>query len=99
MSARCQVPSGEGRLRSVLAALLPTAGLAGCSPGAPSLSLVGAYFPGWILCSLIGLAAGIVMRTILSASRLSQVVAYPLLLCMATGTIAGLLAWVAFCRG
>ncbi|MGC1303788.1 MAG: YtcA family lipoprotein [Caulobacteraceae bacterium] len=82
-----------------LGAIVLLSGLEGCDPGAPSLSLVGAYFPAWILCSLIGLAAGIIARIVLSATRLAQVVAYPLLLCMAIGVIAGILAWLAFYRG
>lgn len=72
------------------------AGLAGCGAGSPSLSLVGAYFPAWILCSLTGLTVGLVVRAVLTATHLGQVVAYPLVLCLAIGTIAGLLAWLAF---
>jgi YtcA family len=89
-----------GRMSAArLGVALLLAGLAGCSAGAPSLSLVGAYFPAWILCSLTGLAVGLVARAILTATRLDQVVAYPLVLCIAIGTIAGILAWLAFYRG
>jgi hypothetical protein len=82
-----------------LSAIGLLSGLEGCSPGAPSLSLVGAYFPAWILCSLVGLTIGIVARVTLSATRLGQVAAYPLALCIAIGVIAGILAWLAFYRG
>ena len=71
-------------------------GLGGCAPGAPSLSLVGSYFPAWILCSLIGLAVGLAARVILSATRLAEKVAQPLVACIAIGAIAGLLAWLVF---
>lgn len=77
-------------------ALLGCLGLAGCAPGAPSLSLVGAYFPAWILCSLIGVAAGLGARIVLSATRLAETAAYPLVICIAVGAIAGLSAWLAF---
>jgi len=86
---------GAGRL----AALILLGALQGCRAGAPSLSLVGAYFPAWILCSLIGLAIGLAARTGLSATRLAESAAYPLVLCIAIGAIAGLVAWLAFYRG
>jgi YtcA family len=82
-----------------LAALATLAGLAGCRAGAPSLSLVGAYFPAWILCSLIGLAVGLAARAGLSATRIAEVAAYPLVVCIALGAIAGLMAWLVFYRG
>jgi hypothetical protein len=82
-----------------LGAVALVGGLEGCRPAAPSLSLFGAYFPAWILCSLIGVVAGLGARAALSATRAGQVVAYPLLLCIAIGCIAGLLAWQAFYRG
>jgi hypothetical protein len=79
-----------------LASLL---GLGGCDVGAPSLSLVGSYFPAWILCSLIGLAVGLAARVGLSATRLAEAAAYPLVVCIATGVIAGVATWLAFYRG
>ena len=74
-------------------------GLGGCDRGAPSLSLVGSYFPAWILCSLIGVAVGLVARVVLSATRLAEIAAYPLVVCIAIGVIAGLAAWLVFYRG
>jgi hypothetical protein len=70
--------------------------LAGCAFGAPSLSLVGAYFPAWILCSVIGVAAGCAVRVVLAYTRLAEATAYPLVICLATGGIAGLAAWLVF---
>jgi YtcA family len=81
-----------------LGALLGLLGLGGCEVGAPSLSLVGSYFPAWILCSLIGVAVGLAARIVLSATRLAEAAAYPLVDCIAIGAIAGILAWLAFYR-
>jgi hypothetical protein len=67
--------------------------------GAPTLSLVGSYFPAWILCSLIGVAVGLAARVVLSVTRLAQTAAYPLVACIAIGVIAGVAAWLAFYRG
>jgi hypothetical protein len=74
-------------------------GLGGCDSGAPSLTLVGSYFPAWILCSLIGVAAGLAARVVLSATRLAETAAYPLVVCIAIGVIAGVTAWLVFYRG
>ena len=87
------------RLARRVTAIAALAGLAGCRAGAPSLSLVGAYFPAWILCSLIGLGTGLAARVGLSATRGAEVVAYPLVVCIAIGAIAGLAAWLVFYRG
>jgi len=78
--------------------LVALLGLAGCDTGAPSLTLVGSYFPAWILCSLIGVAVGVGARLVLSATRLAEAAALPLVACIATGAIAGLLAWLTFYR-
>lgn len=93
----------RGRALSARAAARPLAvvgllGLGGCGPGAPSLSLVGSYFPAWILCSLLAVAVGLAARVVLSATRLAEAAAYPVVVCIASGAIAGILAWLAFYR-
>ena len=87
-------PSAAAGLLSSLSLL----GLGGCGAGAHTLSLVGSYFPAWILCSLIGVAVGLAARVVLSVTRLAEVAAYPLVVCIASGVIAGILAWLAFYR-
>jgi hypothetical protein len=79
-----------------LGALMLLLGLGGCDLGAPSLSLVGAYFPAWIMCSLIGLVVGLVLKAFLTATRLDQSAFHPLVVCIASAVIAGILAWCAF---
>jgi hypothetical protein len=88
----------SGRAAAGLCSLFGLLGLGGCDPGAPSLTLAGSYFPAWILCSLIGVAAGLAARVVLSATRLAEAAAYPLAVCIASGAIAGILAWLAFYR-
>jgi hypothetical protein len=92
-------PSSPARAAGGLLTLLSLLGLGGCEPGAPSLSLVGSYFPAWILCSLIGLAVGLATRVVLSATRLAETAAYPLVACIAVGVIGGVAAWLVFYRG
>ena len=92
-------PSSSPRAAARLLTVLSPLGLGGCDPGAPSLTLVGSYFPAWILCSLIGVAVGLTARVVLSATRLAETAAYPLVVCIAIGVIAGVAAWLVFYRG
>jgi hypothetical protein len=91
--ARFEGASFKRGLPGMLAGAALSLGLNGCSPGAPSLSLVGAYFPAWLLCSLVGLTVGLGVRTMLSATRMDQVAFHPLVVCIACAVIAGVLAW------
>lgn len=69
--------------------------LAGCAQrGAPSFALFGAYFPAWLLCALLGIAAAIVARAVFVATGLSSALPYQLFVCIAIGFCAGLLAWL-----
>jgi hypothetical protein len=87
------------RVAASLLSVLSLLGLGGCGAGAPTLSLVGSYFPAWILCSLIGVSVGLAARVVLSATRLAETAAYPLVVCIAIGVIAGVAAWLIFYRG
>jgi hypothetical protein len=92
-------PSSCPRAAAGPLTLFSLLGLGGCGAGAPSLSLAGSYFPAWILCSLIGVAVGLAARIVLSATRLAETAAYPLVICIAVGAIAGVAAWLVFYRG
>ena len=48
--------------------------LGGCEVGgAPSFVIAGSYFPGWMLCALVGIVAGNPVRTGFVASGLANV--------------------------
>ncbi len=69
--------------------------LAGCtSPGAPSLILFGAYFPGWILCAVAGIVAAIVARIAMVMSGLSNALPLQLFVCVAVGLLVAVAAWL-----
>ena len=79
------------------AALTPwlAAALSGCAVrGAPSFVIAGSYFPGWMLCALIGIASAIAVRVGFIASGLSNVLPFQLFVCSAIGLCCGLLAWL-----
>nr|WP_084653561.1 YtcA family lipoprotein [Sphingomonas sp.] len=80
-----------GRAAQLLLCLFPAA----CAPrAAPTLSLFGAYFPVWILCGTIGIAAAAAARLLLVAGGFSSAVPAQLAFCAAIGVIAACLAWL-----
>jgi hypothetical protein len=69
--------------------------LSGCAVrGAPSFVIAGSYFPGWMLCALIGVLAAIAVRIGFVASGLASVLPLQLFVCAAIGLSCGLLAWL-----
>ena len=66
----------------------------GCGrAGAPSFVLFGAYFPGWMLCGVIGIAGAAIARATLVRTGVSNALPYPLFLCTAIGTLVAVLTW------
>jgi hypothetical protein len=68
--------------------------LGGCSPGAPSFVLFGAFFPAWMLCGTLGIIGAGMARAAFVASGLSDVLPYQLFVCSAVGVIVALLVWL-----
>ena len=74
--------------------VLGALGAGGCArTGAPSFSLVGAYFPAWMLCGLAGIAAALVARLVFVASGLATVIPYQLAVCVSIGAFVAMLMW------
>jgi len=72
--------------------------LGGCER-APSINLLGAYFPSWMLCVAIGIALTLVVRWVLVAAGVDaslgpRGVVYP-----AFATALSLVAWLMLFRG
>ncbi|KAF0096780.1 MAG: hypothetical protein FD144_5670 [Rhodospirillaceae bacterium] len=71
--------------------------LAGCGlSGAPSFPVAGAYFPGWMLCALVGIVAALAARALLVVSGLALLLPFQLLVCTSIGCIAAFVAWLAW---
>lgn len=69
--------------------------LGGCHvSGAATFEVVGAFFPAWLFCTVIGIAAAGAMRVVQVSSGRAELLAYPLLVSTAVGTIVGLLVWL-----
>ena len=67
--------------------------VAGCST-APTMDLLGSYFPGWMLCAVLGVAAAVIIRQILAVAGINDYVVAPLLTYAGLAVAATLLAWL-----
>ena len=66
---------------------------AGCSH-APTMDLLGSYFPAWMLCAAIGIVASVIIRQILAMAGIHDYVVAPLLTYTGLAVSATLLAWL-----
>jgi len=67
--------------------------MAGCSH-APTLNLLGSYFPAWMLCAVVGIVASVIVRQILVVSGISEYVVAPLLTYAALALFVTFLIWL-----
>jgi len=67
--------------------------VAGCSY-APTMDLLGSYFPGWMLCAVLGVVAAVIIRQILGITGVNEYVVAPLLTYAALAVSATLLIWL-----
>jgi len=65
----------------------------------PRISIVGSFFPSWILCGLIGIAASLVARRILVKTRIDPYVGPRVLFYLSLATLVTLVLWVTLSRG
>ncbi|OUJ15283.1 YtcA family lipoprotein [Acetobacter sp. DsW_063] len=69
--------------------------LAGCSTdAAPSFSLVGAYFPDWMLCAICGVLAAVGLRVIFVFTTIDAFLRFRLFTYSALGVIVALSIWL-----
>ena len=84
------------RSRFLLAAVL-TFGMSACD-GSPSRNILGSYFPSWMVCALVGIAAAAIGRAILKATGLLGELPAPLAVMLAIAcavTFGVWLVWLA----
>ena len=61
---------------------------------APTLNLLGSYFPAWMLCAVVGIVAAIIIRQILAVAGINAYVVAPLLTYAGLAVSATLLTWL-----
>ena len=67
--------------------------VSGCSH-APTLDLLGSYFPAWMLCAVAGIFAAVIIRQILALAGIHEYVLVPLLTYTGFAVSAALLFWL-----
>jgi hypothetical protein len=67
--------------------------LAACN-SAPTMELFGSYFPAWMLCAAIGIAAAAIIRQVLGVAGINDYVVAPLLTYAGLAVSGTLLAWL-----
>jgi hypothetical protein len=96
MRAKSGIPASSKRWsisRALTVASLQLVLTSCSSGGAPSFTLFGAFFPGWMFCGLIGIVGAVAARSVFAGSGLSGVLPYQLFVCTAIGVIVAILAW------
>lgn len=71
--------------------------LAGCLSGcnaAPTQSILGSFFPSWMICALAGIAGAVVVRLVLSAAGIERAVPAPLLVHLAMAIAIAFAVWL-----
>jgi YtcA family len=63
-------------------------------PHAPTLDLLGSYFPAWMLCAAAGVVAAVVVRQVLSVVGVGDYVVAPLLTYACLALTATWLIWL-----
>ena len=67
--------------------------LGGCS-SAPSRNILGSYFPSWMICALIGMAATVAVRALLAKVGIDAVLPMPIVVYLAFATAFSLAIWL-----
>lgn len=89
-------PRRAGRSRWAASGTPPTAialMVSGCSH-APTMDLLGSYFPAWMLCAALGVLAAVMIRQLLAAAGIAEYVIAPLLTYAGLAVFVTLLVWL-----
>ena len=89
--ARMRETRGDMRSRFLLPLL--AFGLSACD-GAPSRNILGSYFPSWMVCALVGIAAAVIGRSILKATGLLGELPAPLAVLLAIACAVTFSLWL-----
>lgn len=84
------VSSGFGHRPAVA---LAATFLAGCS-GAPTVSILGSFFPSWMLCAIAGMILAVVAKQVLALAGVDKSLPAPLLVYLAFTAAFTFLLWL-----
>src|ERR1700675_4274425 len=80
-SRNCVDATGRRLLRGAMATVVSTL-LSGCS-SAPSRSILGSYFPSWMICVLVAMCLTIVVRAVLAKVGIEDELPVPIVVYVA----------------
>jgi hypothetical protein len=86
-------PRAARHTLTLIGAFLSAWLISGCS-GAPSRNILGSYFPSWMVCALVGLAAALGARVALKAAGLLGELPAPLVVLLSIGGAATFALWL-----
>jgi hypothetical protein len=92
------IPDTAYAIRTRVLAVAASILLCGCQR-VPSVNVLGAYFPSWMLCALAGIGLTLVARRALMAARLETWIGPRVLVYPALALAFTLATWIAFFRG
>ena len=67
--------------------------LTGCS-SSPSRNILGSYFPSWMICALVGMAATVALRVVLAKLGMDADLPIPIVTYLAFATAVSLGVWL-----
>ena len=78
------------------ASLAGTFALCGCQERAPSVNVLGAFFPAWMLCIIAGITFALLVRQLFNAIGLSSWIGPPAVIYPALAVGAMCVTWIVF---
>jgi hypothetical protein len=89
----------DGTARGSASAVALAAALAPCAGCAPLVDVAGAFFPAWMFCILVGIAATVLLREVLARTRLESSLGPLLVVYPSLATAISLFLWLVLFRG
>jgi YtcA family len=71
--------------------------LTGCR-GAPSINLLGSFFPGWMLCMILGVIGALLLRRVFIKINIDAHLPLPVFVYLCLSIFITLLSWLLFFR-
>lgn len=84
-----------GKLIVSCVAIGSVAALAGCGQ-APSLNIIGSFFPAWLICMIAGIVLAVIVSQVLAHYKLNGFIAWPILAYPCLATTVAFTLWLIF---
>jgi hypothetical protein len=82
-------------LTQALAATAGSALLSGCAR-APSFSILGSFFPAWLVCIIVGIVLAAVANGVLTRNKLDKLIVWPVVVYPSLAAFFAFTLWLVF---